>query len=116
MKDKNITFAEKAKLVGENWQILAPDKKAEYESRAAAEKEQYRLRLKAYQETDSHRQYSHYLSEFKQGPKSNVERTLNASRRNDIRFSAQTVTDSRDQDVTTSDENWSPDCRTMTEA
>ncbi|KAK4076871.1 transcriptional regulator family: HMG [Purpureocillium lilacinum] len=71
LKDQNITFAEKAKLVGENWQTLAPGEKAEYESRAKAEKDQYRLQLEAYQKTDNHRQYSQYLSEFKQEAKRN---------------------------------------------
>ncbi|PWI64099.1 hypothetical protein PCL_12669 [Purpureocillium lilacinum] len=74
LKDQNITFAEKAKLVGENWQTLAPGEKAEYESRAKAEKDQYRLQLEAYQKTDNHRQYSQYLSEFKQEVKRNGKR------------------------------------------
>jgi len=87
LKDQSITFAEKAKLVGENWQTLAPDEKAEYESRANAEKDHYRLQLEEYQKTDDYRQYTQYLSEFKQEARRKGERAFNAWRRIEIRFS-----------------------------
>ncbi|KAK4077963.1 transcriptional regulator family: HMG [Purpureocillium lilacinum] len=77
LKDQNITFAEKAKLVGKNWQALTPDEKAEYESRANAEKDQYRLELEEYQKTDDHRKYSQYLSEFRQEAKGKGKRRHN---------------------------------------
>ena len=89
LKDQKITFADKAKLVGENWQTLAPDEKAEYESQANAEKDQYRLQLEAYQKTDNHRQYSQYLSEFKQEANRNSESAFIARRRIEIRISTQ---------------------------
>lgn len=86
LKDQNITFAEKAKLVGKNWQALTPDEKAEYESRANAEKDQYRLELEEYQKTDDHRKYSQYLSEFRQEAKGKGKRACNAWSRFEIRF------------------------------
>ncbi|KAK4073297.1 transcriptional regulator family: HMG [Purpureocillium lilacinum] len=74
LKEQNLTFAEKAKLVGENWQTLAADEKAEYENRANADKDQYRLQLEEYQKTDDHRQYSQYLLDFTEEAKRKGER------------------------------------------
>lgn len=78
LKDQNLTFVEKAKLVGENWSTLAPDLKAEYNSRAKAEKNLHRLQLEEYQKTDDYRQYSQYLLDFKQKAKGKGERVFHA--------------------------------------
>ena len=41
----NLTFTEIAKRVGEQWQQLAPDIKAQFESQASIAKERYRADL-----------------------------------------------------------------------
>lgn len=65
LKSQNLTFTEIAKLVGENWQSLAPTERETYESQANAAKEKYHRDLAEYKKTPEYRKYAHYLQEFK---------------------------------------------------
>lgn len=65
LKGKNLTFTEIAKLVGENWQSLAPAEKEPYEQAAFADKERYNTELTEYKKTTQYIDYSQYLLEFK---------------------------------------------------
>ena len=52
-------------MVGESWQVLTADEKEPYESQASAAKERYNAELVTYKRTDSYRQYTQYLADFK---------------------------------------------------
>ncbi len=65
LKGRNLTFTEIAKLVGENWQNLAPMEKEPYESQAQAAKDTYNTDLVNYKKTPEYRKYQAYLQEFK---------------------------------------------------
>ena len=65
LKGRNLSFTEIAKLVGENWQNLAPTEKEPYEQQAFTAKERYNAELSEYKKTESYRTYSIYLAEFK---------------------------------------------------
>lgn len=66
LKPQSLSFTEIAKRVGEQWQLLTPDVKGQFESQAASAKERYRADLEEYKKTDNYREYSEYLIEFKQ--------------------------------------------------
>lgn len=66
LKPHNLSFTEIAKRVGEQWQLLAPEVKGQYESQAASAKEKYRADLELYKKTDKYREHNEYLAEFKQ--------------------------------------------------
>ena len=66
LKPQSLSFTEIAKRVGEQWQLLTPDVKGQFESQAASAKERYRADLEEYKKTDNYREYSEYLLEFKQ--------------------------------------------------
>ncbi|KAE8444993.1 hypothetical protein EG329_013999 [Mollisiaceae sp. DMI_Dod_QoI] len=65
LKGRNLSFTEIAKLVGENWQNLSPAEKEPFEQQAFSAKEKYNNELTEYKRTDSYKEYSQYLAEFK---------------------------------------------------
>jgi len=65
LKGRNLSFTEIAKLVGENWQNLAPSEKEPYEQQAFAAKERYNNALAEYKKTNNYKEYAQYLAEFK---------------------------------------------------
>jgi hypothetical protein len=65
LKGRNLSFTEIAKLVGENWQNLAPAEKEPYEQQAFADKERYNNELAEYKKTNNYKEYAQYLAEFK---------------------------------------------------
>lgn len=65
LKGRNLSFTEIAKLVGENWQNLSPAEKEPYEQQAFSAKEKYNNELTEYKRTDSYKEYSQYLADFK---------------------------------------------------
>ena len=54
-----------AKHVGEQWKVLKPEVKEDYEMQASTSKEKYNQALAEYKKTDSYRNYTLYLNEFK---------------------------------------------------
>lgn len=60
-----MSFTDIAKRVGEKWQVLGPDAKETYETRAARAKERYNAELENYKKTDKYREYCQYLADFK---------------------------------------------------
>lgn len=66
LKSQNLSFTEIAKLVGENWQSLAPGEKEAYESQANSDKEKYHRDLMEYKKTSEYKKYMQYLQEFKE--------------------------------------------------
>lgn len=66
LKSHNLTFTEIAKLVGENWQSLAPPEKEVFESQANSAKDKYHRELAEYKKTQEYRRYTQYLQEFKE--------------------------------------------------
>jgi len=65
LRGRNLSFTEIAKLVGENWQNLSPTEKEPFEQQASSAKERYNSELAAYKQTNSYREYSQYLADFK---------------------------------------------------
>ena len=65
VKDQNLSFTQIAKLVGDRWQKLDPSGKEPYEAQANAAKEKYNIQLSTYRKTDSFRDYTRYLADFK---------------------------------------------------
>lgn len=66
LKSHNLTFTEIAKLVGENWQSLAPPEKEVFESQANSAKDKYHRELAEYKKIPEYRRYAQYLQEFKE--------------------------------------------------
>lgn len=66
LKGRHLSFTEIAKLVGENWQNLAPEDKEPFESQAFSAKERYNAELAEYKKTENYKQYCAYLAEFKE--------------------------------------------------
>lgn len=56
-KNESFKVASVAKAIGEQWKALDAAKKAEYEAKAKALKEQYEKDLAAWKETDSYKEY-----------------------------------------------------------
>lgn len=65
LKGRNLSFTEIAKLVGENWQNLAPAEKEPYEQQAFSAKERYNNELAEYKKTSNYKEYAQYLADFK---------------------------------------------------
>lgn len=65
LKDRNLTFTEIAKLVGDNWQNLSPGEKEPFETQAQKAKDKYTRALAEYKKTPEYRKYMVYLAEFK---------------------------------------------------
>jgi len=65
LKGRNLSFTEIAKLVGENWQNLAPTEKEPYEQQAFSAKERYNNELAEYKKTNNYKEYAQYLADFK---------------------------------------------------
>ncbi|ETN38820.1 uncharacterized protein HMPREF1541_06859 [Cyphellophora europaea CBS 101466] len=65
IKDRNLSFTQIAKLVGDRWQKLEAKGKEPYESQANAAKERFNIQLSAYKKTDAYKDYMQYLVDFK---------------------------------------------------
>lgn len=65
IKDRNLSFTQIAKLVGDRWQKLEPRGKEPYETQANAAKERYAIQLSTYKKTDAYIEYTQYLADFK---------------------------------------------------
>jgi hypothetical protein len=65
VKGQDLSFAEIAKLVGENWRLLSSPQKRPYEVRAAFAKERHTFELAQFKKTENYRNYMRYLADFK---------------------------------------------------
>ncbi|CEI92023.1 hypothetical protein RMCBS344292_06297 [Rhizopus microsporus] len=65
LKDHNLSFAEIAKIVGEQWKKLDPREKQVYECNAMRAKDEYIDALNRYKQTPEYRKYQAYLADFK---------------------------------------------------
>jgi len=65
LKGQDLSFTEIAKVVGERWQVLAPDAREACEQQASAAKEKYYSELAEYKKTPQYEAYQKYLEEFK---------------------------------------------------
>lgn len=65
VKSQNLSFTEIARLVGEKWQKLDPEEKSIFETRAAANKDEYNKLLADYKKTTVYKDYMEYLADFK---------------------------------------------------
>lgn len=65
LKDQNLSFAELAKIVGEQWKNLSHVEKQAYERMAMRAKDEYLADLEQYRQTTQFIQYQEYLNDFK---------------------------------------------------
>lgn len=65
LKDREHSFTEMAKCVGEKWQELPPDERERFERQASTVKEKYLAELAEYKKTENYRLYQEYLADFK---------------------------------------------------
>lgn len=65
LKNQNLSFAELAKIVGDQWKNLSHIEKQSYERRAMQSKDEYLAALEQYKQTPQYRRYQEYLNEFK---------------------------------------------------
>lgn len=65
LRGQDLSFTEIAKLVGERWQVLAPDLRESCERQAAGAKEKYYAEMADYKKTSQYAQYQEYLADFK---------------------------------------------------
>lgn len=81
LKGRNLSFTEIAKLVGENWQNLSPAEKEPYEQSAYKAKERYNNELAEYKKTQSFKDYSQYLADFKQKQNQQLATEMDVTKR-----------------------------------
>ncbi|PQE11646.1 hypothetical protein CJF32_00004809 [Rutstroemia sp. NJR-2017a WRK4] len=81
LKGRNLSFTEIAKLVGENWQNLSPAEKEPYEHQAFTAKERYNNELAEYKKTQNYKDYSQYLTEFKQKQNQQLMNEMDVAKR-----------------------------------
>lgn len=65
LKNQNLSFAELAKIVGDQWKNLSHIEKQSYERRAMRAKDEYLAALEQYRQTPQYHRYQEYLNEFK---------------------------------------------------
>ncbi|KAI7867177.1 high mobility group box domain-containing protein [Spinellus fusiger] len=65
LKDKNYSFAELAKTVGDRWKSLSCAEKQAYERTAMRAKDEYAGMLSQYKRTVDYKKYQEYLKEFR---------------------------------------------------
>jgi len=65
LRNKELSFSEMAKLVGERWQELDGSEKEPCERKAQAMKEAYHIKLADYKKTSEYASYQQYLADFK---------------------------------------------------
>lgn len=65
MRGQSLSFAEMAKVVGQNWQALTTEQKETYEAEAAAAKQAYNEKVAEYMKTDDFKNYMEYLADFR---------------------------------------------------
>ncbi|KAI8991014.1 high mobility group box domain-containing protein, partial [Mycotypha africana] len=69
LKDRHqlhtMSFVEIAKLVGDQWKNLSPDRKQAYERTAMRAKDEYIAALNEYRKTKEYKEYQKYLKKFK---------------------------------------------------
>ena len=65
LKGQNLSFAEIAKIVGENWQHISKERREKFETQAQQAKDKYRRELAEYKKTPEHQMYNEYLQDFK---------------------------------------------------
>jgi HMG (high mobility group) box len=65
VRGQNLSFTDIAKLVGERWQKLNPEAKEPFESEANAAKERFNTELVQYKKTESYKEYTRYIADFK---------------------------------------------------
>lgn len=65
LKDQNLSFAELAKIVGDQWKNLSHVEKQAYERMAMRAKDEYLAALEQYRQTSQYCHYQEYLNDFK---------------------------------------------------
>ncbi|KAI8359984.1 hypothetical protein BD560DRAFT_405106 [Blakeslea trispora] len=80
LKNKNLSFAELAKIVGDRWKNLSHLDKQAYERMAMRAKDEYLASLEQYRQTPQYHQYQEYLSEFK-SKQDNANRMIGRARK-----------------------------------
>ncbi|CAO3673798.1 unnamed protein product [Umbelopsis ramanniana] len=66
IKEKKLSFADIAKVVGERWKQIGADEKFYWEDTAAKAKQEYLKQVAEYKKTDSYNHYQEYLRQFEQ--------------------------------------------------
>lgn len=65
LKNQNLSFAELAKIVGDQWKNLSHVEKQSYERMAMRAKDEYLAALEQYRQTQQYSRYQEYLNDFK---------------------------------------------------
>ncbi|KAF7504308.1 hypothetical protein GJ744_002497 [Endocarpon pusillum] len=65
VRGQNLSFTDIAKLVGDRWQKLSPEEKEPFESKANEAKEKSNIELAQYKKTNSYKEYTQYIADFK---------------------------------------------------
>lgn len=64
LKSQPLSFTSISKEVGERWRRLTPEEKHGWRLRSAVPRKRYKADLAKYQQSDQHRHYLQYLSDF----------------------------------------------------
>ncbi|RAL63340.1 hypothetical protein DID88_003765 [Monilinia fructigena] len=94
LKGRSLSFTEIAKLVGEHWQNLLPSEKEPYEQSAYTAKERYNNELAEYKKTQSFKDYSQYLTDFKQKQNQQLTTEMDVAKRPKLEATANNATGS----------------------
>jgi hypothetical protein len=65
LKDRNLSFSELAKIVGDQWKNLNNVDRQRYERMAMRAKDEYLAALERYRQTPQYHHYQEYLNDFK---------------------------------------------------
>ncbi|KAL9581774.1 MAG: hypothetical protein Q9212_003691 [Teloschistes hypoglaucus] len=64
LKDDSLSFADKAKTVGDRWRKLTDESREHWKQRASGPQEKYKTDWEQYQNSESHHDYQSYVSNF----------------------------------------------------
>lgn len=64
-QDRNLSFSDLAKQIGQDWQNCPAELRDSYLSNAMKEKEAYDTAMARYKTTDTYREYQEYLADFR---------------------------------------------------
>ncbi|CAO3662636.1 unnamed protein product [Rhizopus stolonifer] len=81
LKDRNLSFSEVAKIVGDRWRNLEPREKQLYELTAIEAKDKYVISLSKYKNTQEYKDYQAYLADFKNKQEEENKRIMRERKR-----------------------------------
>ncbi|KAI4198238.1 MAG: hypothetical protein LQ350_005400 [Teloschistes chrysophthalmus] len=84
LKDDTLSFADKSKTVGDRWRNLTDESRENWKQRASGPQEKYKADWEQYQNSESHRDYQSYVTDFNASQPAKKRRAPSANTGGDI--------------------------------